>query len=171
MTQEQLDTPNKILVYSGDFLDVFDPSPDAIHLSDIARGLAHLCRFGGQTPYFYSVAAHSILVSTLVPAKIRLTALLHDAAEAYIGDLPSPIKRHALLENYKAIEDRLLHVIARKFGLVYPFPQIVKDADRYVLAQEWATMFVEKNSPLNARQETPDKARLRFIQTFNEYIS
>ena len=109
-----------------------------IELMDIAHALSHLCRFNGHTKRFYSVGEHSLYVSTLLehhePA-IQAWGLLHDAAEAYLGDMVRPIKQR--MPEFKAIEDRLLQRIAKRFGLAWPIPNVVFDADDIMLATEF----------------------------------
>lgn len=101
---------------------------------DIAHALGNQCRFGGHTSEFYSVAEHSVHCSYLVPQKYALTALLHDASEAYIVDIPKPLK--ALLPDYCEIEDRVMAAIAKTFNIEYPFPKEIKDADIEMLFAE-----------------------------------
>lgn len=113
------------------------PNPEEIDIEDIAHSLAHQCRFLGHTDGHYSIAQHSVLVSTLVPAADALWGLLHDAAEAYLGDLPAPIKREPEMRVYRDAEDRLLGAIAERFGLPSLMPDSVKQADRLVLATEF----------------------------------
>lgn len=113
------------------------PSPDEIDVDDIAHSLAHQCRFLGHTDGFYSVAQHSVLVSEFVPEADALWGLLHDAAEAYLGDLPAPIKRTPDMRVYRAAEGRLLAAVAAKFGLAPTLPASVVEADRIVLATEF----------------------------------
>lgn len=91
-----------------------DPARSDIRLSDIAIALSNICRFGGHAPW-YSVAQHSVLVSYLAPPPFKLCALFHDATEAYLGDVISPLKR-LLGESYASIERRWEGVIALKFG-------------------------------------------------------
>lgn len=84
-----------IETYTGGRFYPFDPRPEDVRLADIAGGLAHTCRFGGHCRWFYSVAHHSLLVRREVadrPPRVQAYALLHDAAEAYLGDVPRPIK-------------------------------------------------------------------------------
>lgn len=87
-----------ILTATGRRLDLIGSTAADIDALDIARGLSRACRFAGQTVPFYSVAQHSVLASYLVPPEDALHALLHDAAEAYLGDLTGPLKR--LLVSY-----------------------------------------------------------------------
>ncbi len=127
---------------SGRRLDLLDPSPLDIEISDIAHGLARVARWNGQTKgaYAFSVAQHSLVVESIVVAlnpsldrRWRLAALLHDAAEYVIGDLISPFKA-ALSLDYKSIEDRLLAAIRLRFGLPASVPikvqALIKRADR-----------------------------------------
>lgn len=109
---------------SGRRLDVLDPDPGAIALDDIARGLARVARWNGQTsgPHVFSVAQHSILVERVaasldgLDARQRLAALLHDAPEYVVGDMITPLKS-VIGPRYAAVEARLLAAIHRHFGL------------------------------------------------------
>lgn len=139
-----------ILTSTGLKFDAAAPTPAMICIEDIANGLARCCRFAGQCDEFYSVAQHSVRVSHTVEHGLRsarqselcakhlaLSALLHDAPEAYLGDMAGPIKR--LMPDYQECEDRLWAVIAEKFGVVVDIPAIVKSADAEELAiEQWA---------------------------------
>lgn len=133
--QAGLYTPGKIRTYTGRFVDPFDMKPDDIDIMDIAHSLAHQCRFGGHTKRFHSIARHSINVTMEVDAPHKLAALLHDASEAYLLDIPTPIKKQ--LPGYSEAEDRLMHAVAAKFGFAWPMPEAVKSADRLMLEIEW----------------------------------
>ncbi len=111
-----------------------NPQPDDVDIYDIAHHLSQICRFVGACEYLYSVAEHSIHVSHKVPKEYALWGLLHDAAEAYIGDIAGPTKQNMYL--FKEIEQKILHVVATHFGLEWPMPQIVKDVDSRMLATE-----------------------------------
>ena len=76
---------------SGLGFDPEDPKPEAIVIEDIAHALSNICRFGGHTGSFYSVAQHSVLVSLHTNAKFARAGLMHDASEAYIGDIIRPV--------------------------------------------------------------------------------
>ena len=78
--------------YTGKKFYPYDPRPEQICIEDIAHGLSMLCRFAGQCRFFFSVAEHSIAVAHLLPANLKLFGLLHDASEAYLVDLPRPVK-------------------------------------------------------------------------------
>jgi len=123
-----------IVCRSGVYFDFLDPKPWTIDVEDIAWGLSNACRYAGQCLAFYSVAQHSVLVSRHVPPALALAGLLHDAAEAYMGDIVGPLKQ--LLPEYKVIERRVEHAIAARFDLPYPWPAEVKHADLRLLRTE-----------------------------------
>jgi hypothetical protein len=119
---------------SGRRLDLLEPSPLDIEISDIAHGLARVARWNGQTKgsHAFSVAQHSVLVERLVgelsprlSREGRLMALLHDAPEYVVGDLISPFKA-AVGINYKALEERLQAAIHLRFGLPAAIPVVLK---------------------------------------------
>lgn len=119
---------------SGRPFDYLAATPDDVDLVDIAAALSKLCRFAGHTRQFYSVAQHSVLVSRLVPAEMALVALMHDASEAYMVDLPSPLK--ALLPGYRRMERVVWEMIATRFELPRELPAEVHRADLIMLATE-----------------------------------
>lgn len=123
-----------ISTYSGKVFDVFRPDPEQIDIIDIAVALSRMPRFAGHTTEFYSVAQHSIHVAELCGPSVKLAALLHDASEAYLVDLPRPIK-HAMPE-YIAIEALVMRAIADKFGFDFPLSPCVKEADNVMLETE-----------------------------------
>ncbi|MGG7993887.1 HD family hydrolase [Klebsiella aerogenes] len=123
-----------IQTLSGKHFNYNDIQEDAIVIEDIATALSHICRFAGHLPEFYSVGQHSVLVSHLVPQEFALEALLHDAAEAYMQDIPAPLKR--LLPDYQVIETRVDAAIRKKFGLPADLHPTVKYADLVMLASE-----------------------------------
>ena len=124
-------------------MNVFEPTMDMICIEDIAHALSYQCRFGGHLPKFYSVAQHSLNCSYLMDNKeLKLAALLHDASEAYLLDIPRPIKQS--LSNYKEIEDGLMKLIAEKFGFEYPLHSEVKKIDELMLQLEWDYLMLNK---------------------------
>jgi hypothetical protein len=116
----------------------FDPRPQDIDIGDIAISLANQCRFGGMMVPFYSVAQHCLHVSSMLPPEFVVRGLLHDAAEAYIVDLPTPLKN--CLPKYKEIEDQILVAIAAHFGQspewLTDLPAEVQHADKVALVTE-----------------------------------
>jgi hypothetical protein len=114
----------------------FDPDPKVIMDGDIAHALSNLCRWGGHTTDFYSVAQHSVEVSRACPAECALEGLLHDAAEAYLVDLPAPLKGLPQFAFYRQAEAGVNVAIAQKFKLTYPWPEPVMDADKLILYTE-----------------------------------
>jgi uncharacterized protein len=123
-----------ILLRSGEYFDFETPETSKISITDIANALSHICRFTGQCHTFYSVAEHSVHCSYLVPEEDAFAALMHDAAEAVMGDVSRPLK--SLLPDYKRIERRVESAILAKFGLPVQMPASVKTADMQMLAIE-----------------------------------
>ena len=109
------------------------PNPDDILIADIAHALAHQCRFGGHASKFYSVAEHSVHVSRLCLPEHALWGLLHDASEAYLVDLPRPLKQLPEFAAYREAERRLQRVVAVRFGLPEEQPASVTEADDTML--------------------------------------
>lgn len=126
-------------LHSGRHTYLLGVREDDIDIQDIAASLAKLCRYTGHTTEFYSVAQHCVIASYLVPGDDALWALMHDSAEAYIGDISSPLK--AALESrapgvLKKIETDILEVIARRFDLPWPMPDTIKTADKVMVSTE-----------------------------------
>lgn len=120
--------------YTGVHFDCWNIKQDDIRIHDIGVALGNVCRFSGHTPWHYSVAQHSLLMSYQVPERFALEALLHDAAEAYMGDVPAPIRSG--LSCYNAVMELVEAAIASKYGLVYPWPDKVIEADKRMFATE-----------------------------------
>lgn len=126
----------------GDWMQTFtgrqfwpiDPRADEVDIRDIAHALSNCCRYGGHCKRFYSVAEHSVLIARAAPPHLKKAALLHDASEAYLVDIPRPIKRS--LPEYRAIEARLMQVIAKLFDFAWPLAEEIKDLDRRILMDE-----------------------------------
>ena len=123
-----------IQTYTGQKLFPLNPKFEDIKIEDIAHSLSLKCRFGGHSICHYGVSQHSVLVSENVPEQYALCALMHDSSEYALCDLASPIKCH--FPNFARAELKLMKVIAKKFGFVWPEPLCVKRADRILLNTE-----------------------------------
>lgn len=132
-------TPS-IRTYTGKMFNLLEPDPGVIDIKDIAHALSNQCRFTGHTSTFYSVAEHSVNVSNvplLNTKELQLIGLLHDATEAYLVDLPRPIKKFTDLGAiFKLHENHIWEAIALHFGLPLEIPEEVHEADRIVLVTE-----------------------------------
>lgn len=123
-----------IITRTGKRFDLLEPSASMIDPADIAWSLSMQCRFNGHVKAFYSVAQHCLVVAELVRPHHQLEALLHDATEAYVGDLVSPLKQ--ALPEYRQIEMRVWHAICSRFDIHPVLPPCVHDADLIALATE-----------------------------------
>jgi hypothetical protein len=143
-TKDLLDEPvangrgNWMQTYTGKVFYPVAPSVEDIDPVDIAHSLALQCRYGGHVDRFYSVAEHCVLMSQAVSPENALHALLHDATEAYVSDVPRPLKGH--LPNYKDIEDTVWVEIASYFGVGLEIPTEVWEADNRILLTERAAL-------------------------------
>lgn len=174
----------------GDWIQTFterqfwplDPRPEHVVIEDIAHALSMTCRYGGHCKKFYSVAEHSVLVAQAVrtmggDTTEQFMALLHDAGEAYLCDLPRPVK--PWIEGFKAMEDRIEDVIAIAFGLetLRKTPRIA-EADLRILVDETAAVMGTESmdwhrqigKPLNVDVQglNPAEAERWFLQAFSE---
>lgn len=167
---------NSITLHSGRLFDFERPEANEITLEDIAHGLSHVCRYAGHCSDFYSVAEHSVLVS-LVARKSPLAALLHDAAEAFLGDVASPLKR--LLPDYRALEKRVEQAVFSRFGLGWPMPEEVKHADQSVMSAElqvlmpagtndWLREAGVTPASVEIRRLDPVRAKALFLTRYDE---
>ena len=127
--------------YTGKVFDPINTTEDMIDIVDIAHALSMQCRYSGHTKKFYSVAEHSIIVSRNVHVQNAVAALLHDASEAYLVDIPKPLK--PLIPEYSIIEDNLMRIISRKFGFIYPLHKEIKEIDRRMLLTERAQLMTK----------------------------
>ena len=168
---------------SGRWVNPFEPDPGQLDAGDIARALANQCRFGGHCRSFYSVAQHSVIVSRLVEERggdveDAFAALMHDATEAYLGDMPHPLKhRSPLGAAFKAAEENLERALRAHFRIRADVPEI-KRADRALLATErrafsaetWHWPELEGVEPLDLELSawSPDEAARAFAERYAE---
>lgn len=163
-----------IMLASGHLFDFLDPHNSEFTIEDVAHGLSLICRYTGQCRAFYSVAEHSLLVSDIA-TDYRYEALLHDAAEAFIGDVTRPLKQ--LLPEYKRIETVVEDAVIERFGLDRNYRATVKAADLRVLAAEqvqvmapgtadWAAKAGIEPAPIIVQFLSPDVARRSFLERY-----
>lgn len=155
---EQL-TDLTIKTISGKFIRIADPRPEDILIEDIAHGLAFQYRYGGHSFSPITVAEHSIRVYARYPT---ISALLHDAAEAYLGDLKSPIKK--LCPDYSRLEQSFMNVIALKFNLFNLTDPKIKQAD--IEEFNWEQQNIMNETECRFWAMRPHKAKKEFIQVF-----
>jgi hypothetical protein len=165
-----------IQLYTGQPFWPLDPRPEEIDILDIAHALSMQCRYSGHVNSFYSVAEHSVHISRAVSPEFALWGLLHDASEAYLVDIPKPLK--PLLPQYKAAERSVMACIALHFGLDPVEPPEVKEMDFRILfnereallnrsAKEWGIVG-EPIPNLKIRAWNPDAAEHLFLARFTE---
>jgi len=167
-----------ILLYSGNYFSYENPHDSVWTLEDIAHGLAMTCRFGGQARRYYSVAEHSVYVSRLVPPELAWDALMHDAAEAFICDMPKPLKE--MLPEYKRIEKHVESAIGERYGLRYPMPPEIKMADIQMLRAEqvqimrndddWHWTFDVPEPDITIAALPPESAKVMFLDRATELM-
>lgn len=164
--------------FTGKQMYVLKPEPKDILIEDIAHTLSNYCRFGGHSAEFYSIASHSVLVSKLCNPENALLGLLHDATEAYLGDVIRPLKKY--LAEYQKIEKLWAYAIGEAFGLgdkLVNLPEDVKKADNIALMTEakhlvnprvykhWTML--EEPSELGVDMRTPFWAEFDFLERYN----
>jgi len=147
-----------ITTYSGIKFGFVDIDKSLIYIGDIAHALSNICRFGGHTKEFYSVAEHSVLVSRNVSKEAAIYGLMHDAGEAYLMDIPRPIKQFA--PKLERLEQKLLNAIVEKYNIPINKKIIeeVKDADNRILEAEGAVVFQQTPTWWNSEGIDPRNA-------------
>lgn len=137
-----------IKTFSGHEFDYNDLHSNTYDINDIAKALSRIPRWLGHSGIFYSVAQHCCWCYDNTQGD-PLQALLHDATEAYVSDLPSPVKK--LLLDYQEMEYRLGKIIAKKFDIGFPYSQETKEVDHLALQFEWKALDVMENNPWELR--------------------
>lgn len=168
-----------IQTYTGKVFYPLDPRPEDIDIRDIAHALALVNRFGGHSRVPLSVAQHSVIVSQFVPKEHALAGLLHDAAEAYLGDVPRPLKRETYFgRGYMVTEAVVWRAIAARFGVPEELDDSIKLADSRALATETRDLMgpppqswerLPEPLPVSVRVPMPwNIAEVAFIYRFKE---
>jgi hypothetical protein len=163
--------------YSGERIYFLNPEQNNYKIEDIAHSLSMQCRFNGHTNKFYSVAQHSVIVSYYVPEKYALWGLLHDAAEAYVCDIPRPLRPH--ISGHEDMEKNIFMEIAKQFSLdpiIFPMPKEVKKIDNRLLIDEGKTFLGNidgwglKGDPLDIKIKpwTPEVSEFTFLARYLE---
>lgn len=162
--------------FTGKRFYPLNPIIDDINIEDIAHALSLLCRFGGHVDRFYSVAEHCVLLAEWVNKENALAALLHDATEAYVVDMPRPIKY--LLSEYREIELRAWYAITNKFNVELTLPDQVKEGDNRILLNECNTLMSKRERwsiddlatplPIKIQGWSPLRAEKEYLNKFKE---
>lgn len=165
-------------VHSGRQFWPLDPRVDEIDIADIAHALGMACRYAGHVLQFYSVAEHSVHICRWLhehhePTEVQLAGLLHDAPEAYLVDVPRPVKPH--LSEYSKFETRLWYAVTARFNISAHIPHVVKFADESILADEMAQNMAPCHVPWSLRHGplgiqlqywSPSRAKAEFLLEF-----
>lgn len=165
-----------ILLHSGAYFNLLQPERSVTHIEDIAHALANICRFCGHTDRFYSVAEHCVHASRHVLPAFAKEALLHDATEAYVGDMSKPLKK--VLPSYEDIEDRIDAVIRRRYDLPATMTPEVHHVDLVMLVteqfqvmrnrDEWVYALGKKPLDITLPCWNPEQARAEFLARYYE---
>lgn len=167
-----------IQTFTGKQCFPLSPHEDDFCIEDIAHALSMVCRYSGHSQKYFSVGEHSVIVSKLVPKGFELDGLLHDASEAYLTDVPRPIK--PMLPQYGEMEQTFEKIIFKKFGVRYPVPPEVKEVDNRMLKTEYDqimfhgphewTFFGEAFEDVKIECWTPEVAKEKFLNRYYELI-
>lgn len=168
-----------ITTSTGRRFRVLDPRPEDVCIEDIAHALSLQCRFTGHIREFYSVAQHSVYVSLMCPPEVALWGLLHDASEAYIGDMSAPLKHTPEMKRFRDTELLVSNAIMNRFGLSRCEPPSVKYADRRMLLTEARDLGMNVDGwdpevePFDSQivAWSPSFAEARFLQRFQHLTS
>jgi hypothetical protein len=162
---------------SGIKVNLLAPTVEMISIVDIASALSKICRFGGHSRGFYSVAQHTMLVEFLAPESLKQVAFLHDFSEAYVGDMIKPLK-HIVGNSFDEVEDRFMKAIFKKFSCDISLLPLIKPYDTAALIVEHDFMW-QKNEDMRTYFEyrmgilrkpfwNPELAEALFIKRFKE---
>jgi hypothetical protein len=162
--------------YSGGRFHPLTPKVEDISIVDIAHALSLQCRYAGHTNVLYSTAEHCIHIASVLPDELKLWGLLHDASEAYLVDIPRPLKRY--LPDYREIERRVMDVICDSFNLCRQEPALVRELDDRIIENERRELMTASDG-WDANREplpgvtiyawSPAQAEQRFLCDFLKY--
>lgn len=169
-----------IALLSGALFNYNKPEESEVTIDDIATALSNVCRFSGHLPQFYSVAQHLVNTSRIVPREFAFTALMHDTAEAFTNDLPTPLK--FALPIFKELEVKIETAMGNRFGFQYPYPDAVKLADTQMLLLEKTYVKLDTNEweyyrdvefehlldTVDLKGWQPIRAKREFLERFEE---
>lgn len=166
-SREHQDARGKIRTFTGKYVNPLAMRVEDIDIRDIAHHLANECRYAGACPTHYSVAQHSVLVADyFIDPEEKLAGLLHDAAEAYLKDIPSPVKRDPRMAWYRELDLQLTELIFSVFDLPASLLPSTKFADSAVFDREVKSFWggVQDVTPWS-----PRTAEARFLVSFEKY--
>lgn len=173
---KSLHTGNCIRTYTGLYMNVFEPTLEMIRIEDIAHALSNMPRFAGHTSEFYSVAQHCILCYYLMNLEeeteenltLGLETLMHDSPEAYLLDMPKPIKK--LLPQYNLLEENMMKLIFQKFNMNYPLNPKIKQVDRIMLELEHKHFMLQSEKVFD-KVYTPKQAEEEFLKIYHMEVN
>lgn len=172
-----------ISLLSGSTFNYNKPEESDVTIEDIASALSNVCRFSGHLPRYYSVAQHLVNTSHIVSPENAFTGLMHDTAEAFTNDLPTPLKW--TLPIFKELETKIESAMGNKFGFEYPYSAEIKEADTIMLMlekyyvkedtsvwphyEQWTPEVVEPYCSLvDLNSWQPRRAKREFLERYNE---
>lgn len=169
--------------YTGRKFWPLDPRAEDIHIEDIAAHLSKVCRYGGACKRYMSVAEHCVAVSNLVPIEYMLEGLLHDSAEAYVGDMVRPLKHSPEMMEFRSVEYGIERRVRKRFNLQESADcwQAVKEADDRILVDEINALMTKPDLYLPRLEQTrgygvvpscwgPAMAEAMFLERYDEII-
>ena len=161
-----------IQTLTGKQFSLFEPTPEMIDIRDIAAGLSNKGHFSGLTPSYFSIAQHCVMVCDefafwdfFIDPKLKLLALLHDAAEAYIGDMIKPLK--VRIPQFAEVEENIMKAICAKYEMDYSSLHLIKAADLFIQEVEYNAFYNEGR----ITYMNPEKAKLEFLDRFKIYCN
>lgn len=171
-----------IMTFTGKKFYPTNPDSDLINIVDIAHALSNICRYAGHSKFFYSVGQHSILLAEYVKKiglskEHQLAALTHDSSEAYLVDIPKPVKH--CFKGYAEAEDKVSDAVAQKFGFSPDLFLEVKPYDVSILLDEVAVLYDAPRSVWNVNAEplgvkieswTSEFTKQKFLQTYKDIV-